>query len=67
MIETLSGAPTGAAVTHRMAPASSAGGVVVSSCAVDRVPPKLATDWQALADRASEPNCFAEPWFVDSS
>ena len=66
MIETLSGAPTGAAVTHRVALAGSAGDLAVSSCAVERVPHRLAAEWQALADRASEPNCFAEPWFVDA-
>ncbi len=66
MIETLSGAPTGAAVVHRMAPAGSAGGVAALSRVVERVPPALAAEWQALAGRASEPNCFAEPWFVDA-
>ena len=27
----------------------------------------LALDWNALADEASEPNSFAEPWFVAAS
>lgn len=28
------------------------------------IDPGLVAEWQALADRASEPNCFQEPWFV---
>ncbi len=33
----------------------------------DGVDPRLARDWTRLADRASEPNCFAEHWFVAAS
>ena len=28
------------------------------------IDPGLLAEWQALASRASEPNCFQEPWFV---
>ncbi|HEX8364658.1 MAG TPA: GNAT family N-acetyltransferase [Allosphingosinicella sp.] len=28
--------------------------------------PGLLAEWQALADRASESNCFQEPWFVQA-
>ena len=34
---------------------------------VDEVPDDLAAEWQALAQHASEPNPFAEPWFVAAS
>jgi CelD/BcsL family acetyltransferase involved in cellulose biosynthesis len=40
---------------------------VVRERIVDAVPPELAAEWQALAGRASEPNAFAEPWFVAPS
>ncbi len=31
------------------------------------IDPRLARDWTALADHASEPNCFAEHWFAAAS
>lgn len=33
----------------------------------DRIDPRLVRDWTALPARASEPNCFAEHWFVAAS
>jgi len=44
-------------------------GSIEGSCtaqvaAVDAVPQALVQEWAALAERASEPNAFAEPWFV---
>lgn len=34
---------------------------------IDAVPADLRDEWTALADHASEPNAFAEPWFVGPS
>ncbi len=34
---------------------------------IERVPDALKPAWQALADAASEPNSFAESWFVEAS
>ncbi|HEX4737482.1 MAG TPA: GNAT family N-acetyltransferase [Allosphingosinicella sp.] len=31
------------------------------------IPARLRADWQALAEAASQPNSFAEPWFVEAS
>lgn len=33
----------------------------------DGIDPRLVRDWTALAIKASEPNCFAEHWFVAAS
>lgn len=49
------------------ASASASDGVEVRSRLATAVDPVLWRDWQALADRACEPNSFAEPWFVDAS
>lgn len=46
-----------------------------SDCAVQEIailepadiPARLRLEWQALADIASQPNSFAEPWFVEAS
>ena len=46
------------------APEAAHDGLVVHERIVRTVPDELATEWQALAEVAAEPNCFAEPWFV---
>ena len=46
------------------APGATNEGFVVHDRIAQAVPEELVSEWQALADRAAEPNCFAEPWFV---
>lgn len=47
----------------RLAPAPPGGRVLVH----DRIDARLAREWAALLPEASEPNPFAEPWFVAAS
>ena len=42
-------------------------GYVAEAQAISGVDRALAAEWQALAAMASEPNVFAEPWFVASA
>ncbi|MEA1012967.1 GNAT family N-acetyltransferase [Sphingosinicella sp. LY1275] len=57
-------APALPIVAEPCARAPAVDGFVVRECIVRTVPEELAGEWQALADVAAEPNCFAEPWFV---
>jgi CelD/BcsL family acetyltransferase involved in cellulose biosynthesis len=57
-------APALPIVAEPRARASAGEGFAVHDRVVRAVPDELAAEWQALASVASEPNCFAEPWFV---
>ncbi|WP_324749759.1 GNAT family N-acetyltransferase [Sphingomonas sp. LY54] len=57
-------APALPIVAEPCARAPAVDGFVVRECIVRTVPEELAAEWQALAEVAAEPNCFAEPWFV---
>lgn len=47
--------------------AARASGACARELLVAAIPADSIDDWQTLVDRASEPNAFAEPWFVAPS
>jgi CelD/BcsL family acetyltransferase involved in cellulose biosynthesis len=58
-------AETTQASVARFAPVSDSGDL--RAFVHDGIDPRLTRDWTALADQASEPNCFAEHWFLAAS
>ena len=65
----MSAVSTASAITPRRSAERAAGvaATTVRERIVDALPPDLNGDWSDLAARASEPNAFAEPWFVAPS